>query len=119
MAGQLATTFRRRILSERNKTFVMVLTFPAPIFQIVLPLHLLLILLEGVLLSLIKRDWRFIGEIYWPVFMALGREWRHLWRLRSIIQQEQCVSFRRFFSVFQWMPYKFSTLIKHGMPEVR
>lgn len=118
-AGRLATTFRRRALSERNKTFVMALTFPAPIFQIVFPLHLLLLLLEGVLMSLIKRDRRLLGEIYWPVFGALAQHWRRLWRLRREIQQDRRLSAWRFWSVFQWMPYKLTALIRYGLPDVR
>jgi len=70
-AGRLATTFRRRALSERNKTFVMALTFPAPIFQIVFPLHLLLLLLEGTLLSLVKRDWLSWKDL-WAGVWSLG-----------------------------------------------
>lgn len=115
----LRTTFRRRALSERNKTFVMALTFPAPLFQIVFPLHLLLLLVEGMLLSLVKFNRRFLGEIYVPVFVALGREWRRLWSLRGEIQQGRCVSVRQFLSVFQWMPHKLTALLKHGLPDVR
>lgn len=118
-AGRLATTFRRRALSERNKTFVMALTFPAPIFQIVFPLHLLLLLLEGMLLSLVKRDWRFLGKIYGPVFGALGREWRRLWPLRREIQRSRRLSAWGFWSMFQWIPYKLTALMRHGLPDVR
>ena len=117
-AGQLATTFRRRALSERNKTFVMVLTFPAPVFQIVFPLHLLLLLLEGALLSLVKYDGRFVGKIYYPVFKALGQEWRRLWQLRRKIQRSRHLSVWRFLSVFQWIPYKLISLVKYGLPNV-
>lgn len=119
MAGRLATTFRRRALSERNKTFVMTLTFPAPIFQIVFPLHLLLLLLEGVLLSLIKSNWRFLADIYWPIFRTMGQERRRLWRLRGEIQRKRYLSVWRFWSVFHWMPHKLTALLKHGLPDVR
>ncbi len=117
--GRLVTTFRRRALSERNKTLVMALTFPSPIFEIIFPLHLLLLLLEGMLLSLVKWDRRFFSGIYWPVFEALGREWRRLWRLRREIQCGRRLSVWRFFSVFQWMPHKLIALLRHGLPQVR
>ncbi len=119
MAGRLATTFRRRALSERNKTFVMALTFPSPMFQVVFPLHLLVLLLEGALLSLIRRDSRFLARIYWPVLVALGREGRRLWRLRREIQRSRRLNCRQFWAVFQWMPHKLTALLKHGLPEVR
>jgi hypothetical protein len=119
-SGRLATTFRRRALSERNKTFVMALTFPAPILQIVFPLHLLLLLVEGMLVSLVKCDRRLLGEIYWPVFEALGQQqWRRLWWLRREIQQGRRLSAWRFWAVFQWMPYKVTALIRYGFPDVR
>lgn len=118
-AGRLATTFRRRALSERNKTFVMVLTFPAPMFQVVFPFHLLVLLLEGTLLALVKWDRRFLSEIYGPVFGALRRERRQLWQLRREIQRSRRLSAWRFGSVFQWIPYKLTALIRHGLPDVR
>jgi GT2 family glycosyltransferase len=118
-AGRLATTFRRRVLSERNKTFVMMLTFPTPMFQVVFPLHLLLLLLEGTLLSLVKWDRRLFGEIYGPVFGALGREWRRLWQMRREVQQSRRLSAWGFWSVFQWIPYKLTALMRHGLPDVR
>lgn len=85
----------------------------------VFPLDLLLLLLEGALLSLLKRDRRFIAQIYWPVFTALAKQWRQLWRLRRKIQQGRRVSSRQFLLVFQWMPHKLTALIKYGLPDVR
>ncbi len=116
---RLRTTFRRRAWSERNKTFVMVLTFPAPMFQVVFPFHLLLLMLEGTLLALVKWDRRFLSEIYGPVFGALMRERRQLWQLRQQIQRNRRLSAGRFWSVFQWIPYKLTALIRHGLPDVR
>lgn len=118
-SGRLVTTFRRRALSERNKTFVMALIFPTPIFQIIFPLHLGLLVTEGVLLSLLKFDWRYVGKIYLPVFIGLHNEYRRLRKLRREIQGIRRLSIRRFWSVFQWMPYKLSVLIKYGLPRVR
>ncbi len=117
-AGRLATTYRRRALSERNKGFVMVLTFPTPMFQVVFPLYLLLLLLEGTLLAL-KWDGRFLSEIYGPVFGALMCERRQLWQLRREIQRSGRLGAWRFWSVFQWIPYKLTALIRHGLPDVR
>ena len=96
----------------------MALTFPAPIFQVAFPLHLLLLLLEGVLLSLIRRDSRFLARIYWPVFVALGREGRRLWRLREEIQRSRRLNCWQFWVVFQWVPHKLTALLKHGLPDV-
>ncbi len=45
--NRLATTRKRRALSERNKTFVMAMTYPAPWFQLLFPVHLTLLRWKG------------------------------------------------------------------------
>ena len=72
--GRLHSTFRRRALTERNKTIVMTIAYPAPFMQLILPLHLLLLILEGMALSLLKLEGRYLREIYLPVFGALIRQ---------------------------------------------
>ena len=69
--GRLSTTFRRRALSERNKTFVMVCSFPLAPLLLLLPLHLTTLLLEGAVLSLLKRTPEYLLNIYLPVFLSL------------------------------------------------
>jgi len=116
--GRLRSTFRRRALSERNKTFVMAIAYPAPFMQLMLPLHLLLLLLEGVALSLLKRNGRYLREIYFPVFAALvlrRGEWR---AARRATQARRRLAGVDFFAVFDWAPYKLKMLVKHGLPRV-
>lgn len=116
--GRLHSTFRRRALSERNKTFVMAIATPTPFMQLILPLHLLLLLLEGVALSLLKLDGRYLREIYLPVFSALvmrRREWNAMRRnVQSHCHSRHEVT--EFISVFDWMPYKLRMLKRHGLP---
>jgi GT2 family glycosyltransferase len=116
--GRLASTFRRRALSERNKTFVMVLTCPARFMSVVLPMHLLVLFCEGVLLSLFKRRAAYLTKIYLPVFVAVYRRRSALWNLRTTIKQHPSVASTDFFSVFDWMPYKLRMLVKHGLPSL-
>ncbi len=113
--GKLSTTFRRRALSERNKTFVMVMTCPSPFVQMLLPLHLLVLLVEGTLLSLLKLDVGYLTGIYLPVFVAL------LQRRQEIRTERGDMNARKvaFFSVFDWTPYKLRMLMRHGLPEIR
>ncbi|WP_328984071.1 glycosyltransferase family 2 protein [Thiorhodovibrio winogradskyi] len=118
-ANQLRSTFRRRALSERNKTFVMAITYPSPLMQIMLPLHLLLLLLEGLLLSLLKLDSRYLREIYLPVFGALIKYRKEWWALRRIVQKNRQVTRAEFYAMFDWMPYKFRMLARHGLPHLR
>ena len=82
----LQTTYRRRARSERNKSYVMLLCYPAPLAQVLIPLHLLLLAAEGLLLSAFKKEARIWKEIYRPCFAALWRRRHMLMRLRREIQ---------------------------------
>jgi len=114
----LATTFRRRALSERNKSFVMVLTYPASSLWPVLALHLMLLFVEACLLTVVKMDRRFWREIYGPCFRALWRQRSFLLEMRNDIQNSRRVNAAVLFSVFRWMPYKLLMLVRHGLPRL-
>lgn len=114
----LVTTFRRRALSERNKTFAMVTTYPPLLLFFVLPLHLVLLLIEGVLLSLIQRQSKFLVHIYLPVFASLVRQRRQLRETRKIVQRSARSSMGSYLSAITPWPYKLRMLVKHGLPKV-
>lgn len=118
-ARRLVTTFRRRALSERNKTFVMAITYPTPFMQLALLTHLPLLLLEGIALSLLKLDSRYLREIYLPVFGELiqhGKVWS---AARRLTQEKKSISNSKFFRVFDWQPYKIRMLARHGFPTLK
>jgi GT2 family glycosyltransferase len=117
--GRLSTTARRRALSERNKTFVMLLTYPLPLLLILLPFHFATLFLEGALLAVVKRSWRLWQEIYAPLLPALWRERIKLMALRHEIQAQRTVNAGAFFAPFRWLPWKLKLLFRHGLPEVR
>lgn len=117
--GRLASTFRRRRLSERNKTFVLLLTCPFPQVLPLLCFHLLLLLLEGGLLTLIRLRPAYLNCIYLPVFRALWQRRRLLLQLRDECQGRRSGRGARFFSAFVWMPYKLRMLLRHGLPEIK
>lgn len=116
--GRLSTTFRRRALSECNKTFVMAMTVPAPWLPLLLPLHLALLLVEGTLLSLLKLNGRYLREIYLPVFTALLRERHRLRVTRHEIMRQRRLASAGFYAVFDWVPYKLKMLTRHGLPRL-
>jgi GT2 family glycosyltransferase len=120
VTGQsLSTTFRRRALSERNKSFVMILTYPAPLFQLLLPLHLALLAAEGLMLAAMKRDRRLWREIYSPCLHALWRERTRLFHLRRELQSRRRVGWRRFLQAFTPVPHKLRMLARHGLPTIK
>ena len=117
--GRLSTTARRRALSERNKTFVMLVTFPRPLLLVLLPLHFASLFLEGALLAIIKCRWHLWQEIYAPLLPAVWRERIRLMTLRREIQAQRTASTGSFFGPFRWLPWKLKLLFRHGLPEVK
>lgn len=117
--GRLVTTKRRRTLSERNKTFVLVICYPAPFMQLMLPLHLVLLLLEGLALSLLKPSSRCLREIYLPVFGALMQRGHEICMARCNAMSGRRLAAGKFFSAIDWVPYKLRMLLRHGLPRVR
>ena len=117
--NRLSSTFRRRSLSERNKTFAMTTTCPAPIVAMLVPLHLLLLLLEGTMLSLLKRDCRYLQQIYLPIFIELFRLRTQLRSARASTQDSRVLTYGAFFSTFVCWPYKLWMLKRHGFPRLQ
>ena len=117
--GRLVTTFHRRAMSENNKTFVLSITCPNPWVTLLLPLHLSLLLFEGVALSILGMNCRYLRQIYLPVFGALFRRRHELRAMRSVVQKCNHVTSAQFFQVFALWPYKLKMLLKHGLPEMK
>lgn len=116
--GLLSTTFRRRALSERNKTFVMVMTCPQPILFFLLPLHLILLCIEGALLSLLRLRVDYLSCIYLPVITALLKNKHLLQTKRDDVVLGTHHRASGFFAVFDMLPHKLRMLIRHGLPKV-
>lgn len=116
--GMLSTTFRRRVLSERNKTFVMAMTCPSPLVWVLLPLHLFLLMVEGGLLSLLKYRGAYLTDIYLPPVSGLLHRRRELQTVRSSIRAGNRISAKAFLSPFNLVPYKLQMLFRHGLPKV-
>ena len=112
----LQTTYRRRTRSERNKTYVMLLCYPAPLAQVLVPFHLLLLAVEGLLLSAFKKDARIWKDIYRACFAALWHRRHMLMRLRREIQATRRASLKTFYSTHTFWPHKLTMLIKYGLP---
>ncbi len=117
--SMLVTTFRRRALSERNKTFVMVMTYPSLLMPMMLSLHLIVLLVEGTVLSLVKWKRTYLEEIYLPVFRGLLSYRNELHKGRSASMRNRRLSCIGFFSVFDPFPYKLRMMLRHGLPRVR
>jgi len=117
--NRLVTSRKRRALSERNKSFVMALAYPAPLFQLIFPLHLVLLVLEGAALALIKRERALFQDIYLACIKALWQEHLRLFCLRRKIQANRKIGLRLFWSVFQLVPHKLRMLLRYGLPHLK
>ena len=118
VVGRLSTKVTRRMLSERNKSYVICLTYPAPFFQLLLPLHLLLLLLEGMVLATIKRDASLFRTVYLGCLISLWKDRQRLASIRHRVQGERICGRAGFFAVFDWIPHKIRLLFRHGVPEI-
>jgi len=113
---RLRTTFRRRALSERNRTYVMAMTCPWPALIALLPLHLAILLIEGTLLSLLRLDRHYLVVIYLPALAAPFSSFRAIVDARRAIMRGRRITATDFFSVFVATPRKLRMLWRHGLP---
>jgi GT2 family glycosyltransferase len=116
--GRLKLIPSRRSLSERNKSFVMITTYPAIGLAIAFPLHILLLILEGVTLSVLKLKIDILVKIY-------GRSIVDLWRFRHLLastrkhnQSHYKAGKASFFKPFTCLPYKLLLLARFGIPKL-
>jgi len=116
--GRLATTYSRRYHSERNKCYVMLLCYPLPLLIGLFPLHLIFLIMEGFILSLIKKDPRIWGEIYASTIWAALRKRHRLLHERLYLQQKRSVTLKEFMKPFIWYPYKVVMLYSYRLPEI-
>lgn len=117
--GQLRTTYGRRSLSERNKTYVMVLMSPGLQLALILPIHLAFVGMEGLTITLLKLDPRIWVEIYYPVFKSIWGDCRKLVEARREIQKTRKINLKDWFTAFVKFPRKIQMLVKYGIPVIK
>lgn len=118
-AGRLHTTFRRRRLSERNKTATMLVCTPTWLAWPLLALHLVALSLEGAIMAALRRDARIWREIYAPVWGSLVSGWRELRTRRRQVQASRRIGLCTYARGFVLVPRKLAMLLRHGLPTVR
>lgn len=117
-SGVLQTTFRRRYLSERNKTRAMVVCTPTPMVGVLLGLQLVLLTVEGFTLSLVRHDARIWQQIYYKAIKDVLIELPGLWRLRREQQEKRAGSVWGFLRNFVLTHRKLGLLRRYGVPRV-
>ncbi|WP_156054389.1 MULTISPECIES: glycosyltransferase family 2 protein [unclassified Thiomonas] len=119
MDDKLKTTARRRALSERNKTAVMLLCYPAWALLVLLPIHALLLGIEALFLWISGSGRGKVARIYGAILPVLWREREAISALRHQLQTHKKQSGWRFMRRFHWLPHKLRMLLRHGAPEIR
>ncbi len=117
--NKLITTYRSRFHSEKNKMFVLFICYPLPLLLIVFPLDIVLLTVEGIVLSIFKNDFYPLKYIY---LEAIGQLWyrkTQLLRYRRHVQKNRSISLKVFVKPFVGYPYKLWLLLRHGVPELR
>ncbi len=118
-SDKLNTTFRRRALSERNKTDVMVVCTPTQVVWPLLAIHVFLLCIEGAVLAGCRRDARIWRQIYGASLVGTFHNLGKLRERRREVQATRRVSLRHYLGVFTWIPRKLSLLWRHGVPGIR
>jgi hypothetical protein len=81
--------------------------------------HLAALKIEGLVLSLLRRDFTLWREVYWPALMAPFCEWSVLRARRNEVQSTRTISVAKYFSAVRWQLRKVAMLLRYGVPDVR
>lgn len=114
----LQTTFRRRYLSERNKTACLLIFTPTIWVWPLLALHLVLLTVEGFFLTIFRGDRRVWREIYGRVLVETWRQLSATRRIRAAVQQHRRLSSSNYWRNFTWLPRKLALLRRYGLPKI-
>jgi len=117
-SGQLQTTFRRRRLSERNKTFALAIFTPTRAMWSLLAVHLSVLLFEGLVVSVLRMNYRIFHDIYANVPISLLRDQKALRKLRLEVQSTRNAPTKIFFQTFSLLPRKITMLLRFGIPRI-
>jgi len=116
--NRLKSSVRRRRLSERNKTFVLFIFTPTPAMWPLLAVHLLIVLLEGIMVSVVRMNHHIFFDIYANLPKALWHQWETLRTLRRQVRAVRSTPARAYFRVFSPLPRKLLLLFRHGIPQI-
>lgn len=118
LGNELASTYKRRALSEQNKTKVIMSTYPFIPMVFVMPFHLALLMVEGIIMSIRFRDTRPLKEIYLPAILVPIRYFQLVRQVRGILAKRS-VKKISFFSSIRLLPYKLRMLFMYGFPNLK
>jgi GT2 family glycosyltransferase len=117
--NSLVTSYKRRRLSERNKTFVIFILYPTFFMYFVLASHILLLLVEGIALSALMLTPKPFLTIYMRAIGAFFMKLPTLIKVRRNIQKQRELRWSRFYSIMSAAPHKLELFLTHGLPTIK
>lgn len=118
-SGKLQSTYRRRALSERNKTATLLICTPSLIAWPLLITHCAMLLIEGLLLTIIKNDATLWRLVYINTLKELKTNFSLWYKTRQLIQNNRKISTFSYLKWFSLIPRKLTLLKKYGIPDVK
>lgn len=118
MEDKLVSTTRRRTLSERNKTAVMMICYPFAALLAILPLHFALLAAEGIALLVTGTPWIKVKAIYLTLPASLSNNFSRVIATRKRIQTRRGIGKMDYLRRFRLLPWKLVMLLRHGMPSL-
>jgi GT2 family glycosyltransferase len=118
VAGRLGSTTRRRALSERNKTAVLLVCDPPWALLLLLPLHALLLAAEAASMWITGTRRDKVSRIYGGVLPWLLEQRGHIAALRRTLRSRRRTGDLAFMRRFHMVPQKLRLLLRHGFPRV-
>nr|WP_241521295.1 glycosyltransferase [Kineobactrum sediminis] len=116
--GRLSSSYNRRIMSERNKTFTLYVMTPTALVWPLLIIHLLLLTVEGLALSVLRLNFSVASRIYFNVYRELFGNLNQLRHKRQIFQNNKNGLLRDYFGTSTVIPHKLSMLRRYGVPKI-
>jgi hypothetical protein len=116
--NRLVSTYKRRALSERNKTITMLLTCPSFFLISVFPIHMIFITFEGTIVSMFTANINLFHRVYLTLPLSIWKHCRIVGKLRRKIQHNSVIGSKKFLSTFKWFPWKLKLLFRFGIPSI-
>ncbi len=115
---RLVSTTRRRTLSERNKTWVIMMCYPLPVLLAILPVHFMLLAGEACALLLTGISWRKVKSIYLSLPESLYDQLAAVADRRRRLRQNRHLGNLAYLRRFRLLPWKLTMLLRHGIPKL-
>lgn len=116
--NKLHSSYRRRAMSERNKTYIMLIFYPTPILLGILPVHACLLIVEGLLMSIHEHSLQPWHEIYYAAIRETITQRRLLQRERRKIRIGKHLPLLQWRYLLTPLPQKLKLLLRHGFPKL-